>query len=408
MDSNGRIIHRRPLPSNDVPQPPIGADAHVQARWMFEHGDPLPPSTMKAIADRVMFHSAGRSESLDGVSCPPGDPAMIVTWDLSTGIWQSLDSGTTLEMKSASTNDQHPSCHSGDWTADGKTLFIGRTYRNIGEVCSVDASGVTTMDWPISPWDADWLEPLRSSANPPWYAYQKVMSLDGGIFLARSEHVLKSPFTIYSSRDRGATWMTCGSVPQVVSICPTDHGCLLFASDRGFDGESVSADFGRTWTSISSHIRHEFKSGAPPYCRTIDRVLILNNRDLYQISFKGELLAVSTIDPLFQFHNGQSRVNSIAVDQQDPRIIYMTGDHLGLVRSLDGGTTWRAMPLPRNPGQTRPRYINDYVALTAGSTPRVAVVSEDHLWVIDDAGHPDDLFPYDLPMDIARNPAEHP
>jgi len=396
------------MSSPETAPPSDDADPHLWAHWAFAHGEVLPAATMSAVASRVMLHVTRPFEGLDGVSCSPRDPKLIVTWDGSTGIWQSLDGGTTLLTRSGSMTDHHPSGHVGYWTADGSRFFIGRLGTHIGEVCSVGPDGITKLDWPISPWDGDSDAYNMPYASRPTYAAEKIMNGDGVLMLGRSAHVQDAPFTLYSSVDRGTTWKDCGSVPDIENMVPTDHGCLLFALRPDSRGEQVSADFGKTWTEFHARFGGGFCSCMQPFCRTRDRVYFLSGSDLFQFSFQGEIMSVAQIESPLQSSSHQDQTDAIAVDPLDQRIIYLVAPRFGLMRSLDGGATWRVLPLPLSPG-ARPNVSGrTFCALTSGPNPKIVVASLTYLWVIDDTGHPDELFPSDLASAVSRHPQVRP
>lgn len=394
--------------SATVPPASVAADPHLLARWLFAQDKAVPEATMTAVASRVSVHAIALTEAFDGVSCSPVDPTMIVAWDKSTGIWESLDGGATLTTRSDSMSDVHLSCHTGDWTADGKTLFLARLFSNIGEVCTVTEIGITTMDWPISPWD-----PQRAVMAPydpagPEYVTQKIMTRDGLVILARTPHRHMAPYTVYASSDHGVTWSECGAFPNLQQILPTESGCLLVATTHSYDSVQISADLGKSWTAITMPQGHFFYPYQIAYCRTRDRLFLCSHQDLIQLSFQGELLSVATIAPLVPYTHGENSIDAIVVDPSDPRVIYLSGGHVGLMRSLDGGASWRALPLPRPRGAQPRAWINDYCALTSGPAPKVVVTSENQLWMIDDTAHPDDLFPDDLATAVASHGAVQP
>jgi photosystem II stability/assembly factor-like uncharacterized protein len=189
---------------------------------------------------------------------------------------------------------------------------------------------------------------------------------------------------LVESRDGGASWSKLVAMPipgQLVDVVAAG-GERLYSGDFATTGLFVSTDGGRTWTAtdqgiVAGDLRDGLVAQSPPGGGAGRRVVAMN------------LPSGGRPDDLYRSDGGQSWVK---VPFQPASIadaggsVVLAGNDSGVLRSVDGGTTWTAVtsapPLVQafHPNLTQPRYISLLAFEDNGSFGNMA------LWTSDDAG----------------------
>ena len=169
------------------------------------------------------------------------------------------------------------------------------------------------------------------------------------------------PTAIYRSRDGGASWKRldvgaateCSIGTAFVTRVLVDRDRTVWAGVE-IDGVFRSEDGGDTWTKVVNGLYdldvHDMAlaPGNPT------RVYTSTNGELFWSDDRGETwtpIGVKTRWPL-------PYARGIAVKPDEPHVLFAgcgqttTGETGGVLRSNDGGQSWRSLPLPSRPNAT--------------------------------------------------------
>jgi len=204
----------------------------------------------------------------------------------------------------------------------------GDTWSHIAEFPDVGA-----YDIEIHPTDSSILyASARGGSLPDWFTRMSGDHPDGITFSQSAG--------VYRSTDAGATWeqiLETWPSCRAVRVHP-DHPELMFAVDL-VDGLLVSHDAGVTWTQENTGIE-----------TIVPTSLVVSGDHLYIGTqacgvWSADLSAVSGT---FSWQPGRSNrpvptVHSaeIQVDPNNPDVLFVSSYPGGLMRSIDGGVTWR-------------------------------------------------------------------
>jgi photosystem II stability/assembly factor-like uncharacterized protein len=190
---------------------------------------------------------------------------------------------------------------------------------------------------------------------------------------------------LVESRDGGASWSKPVVMPNPGELGPgvvAAGGERLYSGDFANTGLFVSINGGHTWTAtdqgiVAGDLRDGLVAQSPPGEGAGQRVVAMN------------LPLGGTPDDLYRSDGGQSWVK---IPFQPTSIadaggsVVLAGSDSAVLRSVDGGTTWTAVPSAPplvqafRPNLTQPRYTSLLAFEDDGSFGKMA------LWTSDDAG----------------------
>ena len=171
------------------------------------------------------------------------------------------------------------------------------------------------------------------------------------------------PVGVYRSHDGGRRWQRldvpaateCAiGTPFVTRVVVDPHDSRTIWAGVEIDGVFRSVDGGETWTKTVDGLAdldvHDMAiaPGAP------SRVLVSTNGEVFWSDDRGDTwtpVGVKTKWPL-------PYARGLAVKPDEPRVVFAgcgettTGETGGVLRSDDGGRTWRPLPLPVRPNAT--------------------------------------------------------
>jgi photosystem II stability/assembly factor-like uncharacterized protein len=170
------------------------------------------------------------------------------------------------------------------------------------------------------------------------------------------------PAAVYRSRDGGWRWerldvgaaTECSIGTAFVTRLLVDPADGTVWAGVEIDGVFRSADGGDTWTKVVRGLTDLDVHDMAIAPSTPRRALVSTNGEVFWSDDRGETwtpIGVRTKWPL-------PYARGIAVKPDDPRVVFAgcgettTGETGGVLRSSDGGHTWRSLPLPGRPNAT--------------------------------------------------------
>jgi photosystem II stability/assembly factor-like uncharacterized protein len=170
----------------------------------------------------------------------------------------------------------------------------------------------------------------RTPVAPPDQAVAFTVDpvVPGRIYLATATHA------VFSSYDRGTTWMKIGQLPGFVSSLSASTSREVYAAtnDRGIFVLSAGGD---GWVSRNDGILAASVSAvaiAPSDPQTAYALA----SGFARTTDGGQTWAVDTFAPT-------ADIGALAIDPSNPSVVYASGAGGGILRSADGGETWRTI-----------------------------------------------------------------
>jgi hypothetical protein len=191
--------------------------------------------------------------------------------------------------------------------------------------------------------------------------------------------IIGGPRGAYRSDDGGLTWQPADAAmqngPLDIAFDPTNFNRVVITSgDRLF----VSEDAGRTYSVLQ----------APAAQVYISKIRFASNGRLYALSFQGNVYSAvapfNSWSPPARPLPGNDRGTALAVDPQDPTVLFVAIEGYGIFRSNDGGATWSA---PLTTGMPSPAAILvNAISVKPGDSNVVLASTNDGLYRSNNSG----------------------
>ncbi len=263
-----------------------------------------------------------RSEGLRGitpwdVAAEPGNPQYAYVVTDGSGNFRSVDGGESWEAVEI-----------GEWSF-GTTVAIANTVPTATVYVGLPNAVAVSTDRGES-----WTEyPIPASGNNHVEALV-AHPVTATLLYAGLWETVSNTGSVWRSEDGGQTWSALpitatGSISRVEAVAALTDGTLLVGT--GGQGIYRSADGGQTWTPSNNGlpnlwVNHLHVSGDVVWAALDDGVASSDDG--------GQTWTKRGLDGI--------RVRRVAVDPQNPQVIYAASPESGLYVSYDRGETWQA------------------------------------------------------------------
>ena len=305
------------------------------------------PDDLRGVATELTL--PGGMSNLVGFAVHPTDARQLLIWNHSGQIVRSGDGGASWRIVQFAPLSVFGTPNIGgraSWSAELKRVFIPVAAANLAGWLSVD-DGETFRPVPL-PWPTDQVDNNLLVPNA-----ERTMLFNGNLVACSSvAGLIDTNTTLYALSPGSSTWKVVKvNLPPIEALLPTAKG-LLMVSNTG-SARSVSGDLGKTRRILSSAGTSPAwgETDARPRAYSAGEWLTLEpDQDLVKIGPDGQTKQLCRVPAAITVAG--IPIVGIALDAQQPGVLYLVRADGLLLSSMDTGQTWRSSRV----SALRPRF----------------------------------------------------